>query len=65
LIVKILDPGGKEIGHVWFGGDPTDEKWNYDGLVRLGLTISDTEHVVWQVFQRYSDGSYRRIRSYI
>ena len=56
-LTLIIDPDGKQVGEVWFGTDP-DTNWAYDGLVRVG---NDT-YVVWQVFQRYSDGSYRRIR---
>jgi len=56
-LIRIIDPYGKQVGEVWFGTDP-DTNWAYDGLVRVG---NDT-YVVWQVFQRYSDGSYRRIR---
>ena len=56
-LVRIIDPEGKQIGYVWFGTN-ADNNWAYDGLVRVG----DDRYVVWQVFQRYSDGSYRRIR---
>jgi len=56
-LTLIIDPDGKQVGEVWFGTDP-DTNWAYDGLVRVG---NDT-YVVWQVFQRYSDGSYHRIR---
>ena len=56
-LIRIIDPYGKQVGEVWFGTDP-DTNWAYDGLVRVG---NDT-YVVWQVFQRYSDRSYRRIR---
>ena len=56
-LTLIIDPHGKQVGEVWFGTDP-DTNWAYDGLVRVG---NDT-YVVWQVFQRYSDGLYRRIR---
>ena len=57
MLTTILEPGGKQIGEIWFGTDP-DNAWKYDGLVRVG---NDT-YVVWQVFQRYSDGTYRRLR---
>ena len=56
-LVRIIDPEGKQIGYVWFGTN-ADNNWAYDGLVRVG----DDRYVVWQVFQRYSDGSYRRVR---
>jgi hypothetical protein len=56
-LTLIIGPDSKKVGEVWFGTDP-DNNWAYDGLVRVG----DDMYVVWQVFQRYSDGSYRRIR---
>jgi len=55
-IVSILDASSKRIGDVWFGPDP-EKGWEFDGLVRVGNTE------VWQVFERFSDGSYRRIRA--
>jgi transcriptional regulator with XRE-family HTH domain len=59
-VVRITDPSTNEVGDVWFGPDPKN-KWGYDGLVRVGGTDSRGRLVVWQVFQRYSDGIYRRI----
>lgn len=57
--VLIVDEAGAQKGKVWFGPDPGRPNWPYDGLVRVG-TISDTgTPVVWGIFQRYSDGSYR------
>lgn len=56
-LVRILDREGKPLGYVWFGTD-ADKEWAYDGLVRVG----NENCVVWQTFQRYSDGSYWRIR---
>jgi hypothetical protein len=56
-LTLIIDPNGKKVGEVWYGTD-ADQNWAFDGLVRVG----DDVYVVWQVFQRYSDGSYRRIR---
>ena len=63
-LVRIIDPEGKAIGYVWFGPDP-DKKWEWDGLVRLGDAPNDYTAVVWQVYQRYSDSSYRRIAAYL
>ena len=60
-LTTIIDPNGKKVGEVWFGTD-ADNNWAYDGLVRVGVALSDDHAIVWQVFQRYSDGSYRRIR---
>ncbi|HYR88536.1 MAG TPA: hypothetical protein VE422_30935 [Terriglobia bacterium] len=62
-IVRIIDPRGNEVGHVWFGGDPYSG-WRHDGYVRLGTAKSETEHIVWSVFQRYSDGTYKEIHKY-
>jgi len=56
-IIQVLDKGGQEIGNIWFGPDPL-KNWAYDGLVRVGMPKTPPE--VWQVFRRYSDGSYRR-----
>jgi hypothetical protein len=58
---RIRDATGAHIGDLWFGTDP-DNHWRYDGLVRVGKEISDNQCVVWQVFQRYSDGTYARLR---
>lgn len=61
--IRLINPAGDPIGYVWFGKNP-DKGWAYDGLVRIGDAPSDHEAVVWQLFQRYSDGTYRRIRAY-
>ncbi|MBX7204120.1 MAG: hypothetical protein K1X81_01735 [Bacteroidia bacterium] len=63
-LVNIIDKDNNNIGSVWLGGDPHNG-WQIDGLVRVGKTISDTEWDVWQIFQRYSDGSYRTIKSFV
>lgn len=63
-IVKILDPTGREIGHVWFGGDP-NQNWVWDGIVRVGPVPPTDGTKVWQGFTRYSDGSYRRVENFI
>jgi len=63
-LVRVFDPDGLEVCHVWFGGDPYNE-WKPDYCVRLGVAISNNEHEVWQVFRRYSDKSYRRVRDYL
>jgi transcriptional regulator with XRE-family HTH domain len=56
-LVRIIDAHEQRLGYVWFGTD-ADNDWRWDGLVRTG----DDTYVVWQVFHRYSDGSYARIR---
>lgn len=55
---------GREIGNIWFGSDP-DNKWKWDGLIRLGdaHTSPPGQSPVWQTFERYSDGSYRRVEA--
>jgi len=61
-IVRILDSDRHEIGHVWFGSNP-DLKWEWDGLVRLGDSNATDKSPGWQSFQRFSDGSYRRLET--
>jgi DNA-binding winged helix-turn-helix (wHTH) protein len=60
FIVHILGPLGDDVGSVWFGNNP-DRGWLWDGFVRIGKTLTDDKHIVWQTFQRYSDGSYRML----
>ena len=61
-VVRVINPESKDMADVWLGVD-ADNKWAWDGLVRIGDShgIKGADKVVWQVFQRYSDGSYRRI----
>jgi hypothetical protein len=60
-IARIIDPKGNEIGNVWYGGDPL-KNYTYDGLVHVGVPGDETrEPIVWQVFQRYSNGTYIRV----
>ncbi|MEW5767665.1 MAG: hypothetical protein AB1797_08590 [bacterium] len=56
-IVQVLDPNRNEIGHVWFGPDPSNN-WAFDGLVRVGNPIPPV--IIRDTFQRYSDRSYKR-----
>jgi hypothetical protein len=60
-IVRVLDDVGSELANIWFGGDP-EKDWRFDGLVRIGPGQKSTGHVVWQTWQRYSNGTYRRIK---
>jgi transcriptional regulator with XRE-family HTH domain len=60
-LIRILDSADKHVGDLWFGTNP-DDSWAFDGLVRAGKEIVSNRCVVWQVFQRYSDGTYVRIR---
>ena len=55
-IVEIVTPTGNIIGNVWFGPDPLNG-WAYDGLVRVGDPNTNPVDV-WDVFERYSNGSY-------
>jgi len=57
-IVRVISATDKEIVHIWFGGDP-ENNWSHDGLIRIG-TPNPLE--VFGTYQRYSDGSYRKLR---
>lgn len=61
-IVRIIDNFGNIVGDVWFGGDP-ENSFKKDGLIRIGKSISGTEWIIYQIYSRYSDGSYRLIKS--
>jgi hypothetical protein len=61
-LIQIVDESGRARGFVWLGTNP-DNSWAWDGLVRVGTAETDYSHEVWQVFQRYSDGSYRRVEA--
>jgi 3D (Asp-Asp-Asp) domain-containing protein len=63
-VIWIYDKHDKEIGSVWIGGNPL-KQWYLDGLIRVGKTFSDTDWKVYQVMQRYSDGSYRIVQSLV
>lgn len=63
-VIHIVDSKANIIGDIWLGGNPL-KNWYLDGLVRIGFTISDTEWEVYQILQRYSDGSYRIIKSFV
>ena len=56
-IVAVVAPDGSTVANIWFGPDPKN-RWKFDGLVRVGSAGGTP--AVWQTFQRYSDGSYRR-----
>ena|SRR5947209_5823163 len=59
-LMFVVDDRGQQICDVWLGKDP-EKGWEWDGMVRVG--DGDHEPYVWQVYQRYSDGTYRRLRS--
>lgn len=60
FIVQIVGPLSDDVGSIWFGNNP-ERDWFWDGFVRIGKTLTDDKHIVWQTFQRYSDGSYRML----
>jgi len=57
-VVHMVSPEGVHLGDVWLGSNPY-ENWASDGLVHVGEAPGNRPVKVWQVFQRYSDGSYR------
>lgn len=59
-LVQVFDDQDELYCDVWFGNDP-DNGWSFDGLVRVGDPA--TAPHAWQVYQRYSDGTYRRLPS--
>lgn len=59
-LVQIFDDSDNFVCDVWFGGDP-NEGWAFDGMIRFGN--ADRQPHVWQTYQRFSDGSYRRLKS--
>jgi hypothetical protein len=58
-LARLVDRHGVEHCALWFGVDP-ETNWNFDGLIRAG---SWSPLATWQTYQRYSDGSYRRLPS--
>lgn len=61
-VINILDEKKNDVGSVWLGGDPY-RGWKWDGNVRVGKAKDEDSVVVWQIFERYSDGSYRRLEA--
>jgi len=60
-LVYVVDKNGNRYCDVWFGNNP-DWGWAFDGMIRVGDS-ADKEPHVWQAYQRYSDGTYRRLIS--
>ncbi|WP_439372672.1 hypothetical protein [Bradyrhizobium sp. DASA03120] len=58
-LVQLVNPQSERFCDVWFGVNP-DDGWAFDGLVHFG----DSDPHVWQSYQRYSDGTYRRLPSF-
>lgn len=61
-VVEIINSEGSKIGSVWIGSNPLNE-WMQDGLVRIGKSLSDEKWEVYQVLERWSDGTYRLVKS--
>lgn len=61
-LVQLINERGEWYCDVWFGVNP-DNGWAVDGMVHFGET--DDEPHVWQSYQRYSDGTYRRLPSWV
>jgi hypothetical protein len=59
-LLFVIDKSGERYCSGWFGNAP-DRGWAWDGLVRFGN--ADDSEPVWQTYQRYSDGTYRRLPS--
>ena len=59
-VMRVVSPDGRELANVWLGTNG-DNGWMWDGLVRIGDPNKPEGEKVWQTFQRYSDGTYRRI----
>lgn len=64
FVIWIYDKKDNKVGSVWIGGNPY-KQWYLDGLVRIGITFSDTSWEVYTILQRYSDGSYRIVKSFV
>ena len=59
-IIWVVDKKGERYCDLWLGNNP-DAGWAWDGLIRVG--DADAEPHVWQAYERYSDGEYRRVFS--
>jgi len=63
-IVRVFNNSADIVGDIWLGRDPEND-FVHDGLIRIGKTLSDTEWIVYQIYQRYSDGTYRLVKTYV
>jgi len=61
-IVSIFSKAHVELGRIWFGVNP-DQDWKFDGLIRIGSVQTIYSAEVWEVYQRYSDCTYRLLHS--
>ena len=55
----IINSNKEQIGGIWFGPDPEISGHPWDGLIRVGKSFNPP--IIWNTFQRYSDGTYRRL----
>lgn len=62
-LVQIIDDSKNVIGSVTIGSNPY-ANWENDGLVRIGKALNDNSWVVYAVFARLHDGTYKTIRIY-
>jgi hypothetical protein len=58
LLIEIMADGCINC-RVWIGGDPRRDH-AFDGLIRIGRVCGSVSEI-WSTFQRYTDGSYRKI----
>lgn len=58
-LVRILGADGSVIGGIWAGPNPEIDGALWDGFIRVGKSFRPP--VIWGVFQRWSDGTYRRL----
>lgn len=59
-LVQLIDDNGDRFCDAWLGVNP-DDGWAFDGLLHFGDPGAPPH--VWQSYQRYSDGTYRRLPS--
>lgn len=62
-LIHITDKDKKVLGSVWIGSNPY-ANWENDGLVRIGKSIDDNHWIVYAVFARLPDGTYKSIKIY-
>lgn len=64
LVVVFVTPKRKAVASLWFGPDPHNN-WVFDGKVRVGQPVpqgSKKVPIVWETFQRLSNGTYEKVR---
>lgn len=58
-LLRIVNEKNDEVASVWCDPDP-ENGWAFDGFIRIG---AGDRGEVWQIYQRYSDRTYRRLAS--